>query len=297
MGKNKSGSKLNNYSLAILKGLGYEVVPGNGDEVVKLKDLKTGEYITSESATITDLSNYEWSLTCGRDEIAADLFRGRNGEKIYIDELGCTTICINNQLKIMIKKYRNVEEIDILYDRGRKLRFQYEYNAWLVDYYFNILSVDDYDGYKNKIYDQIDPVVMISHDISSWGEMIDDKISEELDISTCVPKVISELINLRINDRVLSSDNLKKGLEIIDPAITVYVEKFKENWIRIIQLLLDDENHKISAARKRIKTDEEEISDHTLEAIKYKVVMNELEGKVLSKVLPLNSGNSDGSNK
>ena len=129
MGKNKSGSKLNNYSLAILKGLGYEVVPGNGDEVVKLKDLKTGEYISGESATITDLSNYEWSLTCGRDEIAADLFRGRDGEKIYIDECGVTTICINNQLKIMIKKYRDMEEIDILYDRGRKLSFQYEYNG------------------------------------------------------------------------------------------------------------------------------------------------------------------------
>ena len=297
MEKNESGSKLNNYSLAILKGLGYEVVPGNGDEVVKLKDLKTGEYISGESATITDLSNYEWSLTCGRDEIAADLYCGRNGEKIYIDELGCTTICINNQLKIMIKKYRNVEEIDILYDRGRKLRFQYEYNAWLVDYYFNILSVDAYDGYENKIYDQVDPVVMISHDISSWGEMIDDKISEELDISTCVPKVISELINLRINDRGLSSDNLKKGLEIIDPAITVYVEKFKENWIKIIQLLLDEADHGIAAARKRIKTDEEEISDRTLKKINYKVTMNELKGKVLSKVLPLNSGNSDGSNK
>ena len=143
MEKNESGSKLNNYSLAILKGLGYEVVPGNGDEAVKLKDLKTGEYISGESATITDLSNYEWSLTCGRDEIAADLYCGRNGEKIYIDELGCTTICMSDGLKILIHKSDdNCGMIDVIYDGDKQLSFVYNYNIFGRKSYVNEIYVE-----------------------------------------------------------------------------------------------------------------------------------------------------------
>ena len=41
MGKNENNI-LNKYALAILKGLGYEVVPGDGYEgASRLKDLKT----------------------------------------------------------------------------------------------------------------------------------------------------------------------------------------------------------------------------------------------------------------
>lgn len=289
MGKNENNI-LNKYALAILKGLGYEVVPGDGYEGVSgLKDLKTEKCIDSESTTITDLGNYEWSLACGRDEIDADLFRGRNGEKIYIDEFGCTTICMSDGLKILIHKSDdNCGMIDVIYDGDKQLSFKYNYNIFGRESYANEISVERYDN-KGESH----PVVTISHNKSFWGEKT-DKFSYEQPISACVPNVISELINCRIADKNLSSDNLNKGLEIIDPAITSYVEDFRNNWRSILNFIKDEADHGIAASKGIIRREEENISGYTMDKVDCQVAINELDGAGLPKVFLLKNGNPTG---
>ena len=285
MAKNENNI-LNKYALAILKELGYEIVPGDGYEgVSRLKDLKTEKCIDSESTTITDLGNYEWSLACGRDEIDADLYCGRNGEKISIDELGCTTICMSDGLKILIHKSDdNCGMIDVIYDGDKQLSFVYNYNISGRKSYANEIYVERYD---NKGEDH--PVVTISHNMSFWGEKT-DKLSYDQPISTCVPNAIRELINCRIADKNLSSDNLNKGLEIIDPAITSYVEDFRNNWRSILNFIIDESDYGIAASKEIIRREEEKISRDILDKVDCKVAINKLDGKVFS----LTNGNPTG---
>ena len=109
-----------------------------------------------------------------------------------------------------------------------------------------------------------------------------------------MPNAIRELINCRIADKNLSSDNLNKGLEIIEPAITTYVEDFRNNWRSILNFIKDEADHGIAASKGIIRREEENISGYLKDKVDCQVAINELDGAGLPKVFLLKNGNPTG---
>ena len=81
---------ISKFTTAIIDGLGYEVVPGNGIQGVDfLKDKTTGEKLSSEKPQRID--GYETKI-----------FTGKDGEKIYLSETGSMELYFGKDIEFCV---------------------------------------------------------------------------------------------------------------------------------------------------------------------------------------------------
>ena len=270
----------NNYELcetakSILEGIGYQVTFGDGIQgVYGLIDKKTRKLIRKKADTIACCSNYESSSV--DNGIPAEIYFGNYGERIFIGENGTVNILYNNGLKIEINSFQgSYEYITISFGNniGEPQRIIFAYankdDKKIDDPLINLGGI--FVFYNNKFQDFL---VHICHDFTNWCSF-----SEKYEYDEFSSDKVKEIIidGIRSYDGSLfQSENLKKGIEVISPALDVFTSKFVSDWKSSLENRLDEEEKIRDSAKAIISEQEEKISNSFIRTVSAKALLNRI---------------------
>ncbi len=225
--------RIGNHTINILEGLGYEVILGDGLQGVEaLIDKENQEFIPSRMAYCVDIdlciqNPYEWDYG-----VNTHIFKGINDEEIRLEEYGKTTIYYDN-LEICIYN-NNGDTIISIEDKEEKKTLYIKYSG----------SIDVYNK-KDEI-----ASIYTSYDETEWGYFGNYFPVSELTIEN-VKNIIYNKIN-SYNETSYLSERLKKGIEIIAPAIDSFVEYFKKDFDSSLEYRQQVEKQKQKEWEKKI---------------------------------------------
>ena len=206
---------ISKFTTAIIDGLGYEVVPGNGIQGVDfLKDKTTGEKLSSEKPQQID--GYETKI-----------FTGSNGEIIYLSETGSMELYFGKDIEFCVFPDLNVTNTPMIsgFDGGIFVGYRdskYLYRRIASMYYFE----------------------------DAFGDCNYKFIPEE-----CTDDNIIRFIIARMQKYYGGSywnDIFEAMLDVIKPALSLYVEEFRNDWNIYLNNIVQREKEIQNKALKKI---------------------------------------------
>lgn len=196
--------KIEDYTLNILDGLGYEVVLGNGiQNVERLIDKKTKEIIPYQIDSLLDLEACAYFPEACANPVLTNIYKGKNGEEIHLEEFGKTTIYYDN-LDICIQKSDYNEIIISIKDKKEGKNLYVKYVRYI-------------DSTCIKVQTDEDKILKIYNETFTLDELTSDNIKS----------IIIDSIKKYKNSSYFS-ERIKKGIEVIAPAIDTFTEYLKE---------------------------------------------------------------------
>ena len=224
--------KINKYTESILDGLGYDVVRGGGIQgVVGLIDRETGSALPFEIADLVDLTEEEWlnGMADFEPGVKTTIFKGSNGETIYLDEFGHSEIFFDENLSVKISRFDEEHQemnISIDYGEDRKKSVSFLYVGFEESKNsFRSHGIYVIDGHSND-----DRLATISNRGTEWGDYYNRYPVEECTNANIMNQIITGL--RRTKKGYYWDDDLKYGLEVIGPALDLFALDFKNDWIK-----------------------------------------------------------------
>lgn len=234
---------IDNHTINILEGLGYEVVLGSGLQGVEaLIDKENQERIAPRKDYCVDIdlcemNPYEWDYGINKY-----IFQGINDEEIHMEEYGKTTIYYDN-LEICICN-NNGEIIISIEDKKEKKTLYIKYNEYKGGY----LGGGSIYVYTEK--DEIASIYLNHFNETEWGYFENYFPASELTIENVKNIIFNKISNY--NETSYLSEGLKKGIEIITPAIDSFVEYFKRDFDSLLEYIQQVEEQKQEEYEKKI---------------------------------------------
>ena len=233
----------NNQALCILEWLGYMPIyePNLGESrvcgIAGFKDLN-GKTIVREKCERPEFDNLYFS-SINED---ADIYRGNDGERIFIYEYGDVAIEYLDGLRIEIANRTDLDGfIKIMFNdpAGNKAEFVFSIDPTAI--YYGSGSLKDID-----VYDSTNDV-----HIATFSPNISDKwylVSNGDDycpfpINECNTDTILNLIRDKIKEYAFGyyyTDDFEKGLKIIAPALNIFVSNFRASWADCLSIKRQD---------------------------------------------------------
>lgn len=217
---------IGNHTINILEGLGYEVVLGDGLQGVEaLIDKKNQEDTFYQAVYCVDKDRcmeypHEWD--CGINKY---IFKGINDEEIHIEENGKTTIYYDN-LEICICN-DNGKIIISIEDKEEAKKLYIEYIEYKGRYLSGSIEVRTE---KDTIAD-----INQSYNGTEWGYFENYFPASELTIENVKSIIFNKISNYKETSYL--SEGLKKGVEIVTPAIDSFVEYFKRDFDSLLEYM------------------------------------------------------------
>ena len=244
------GKNISEFTDAIIDGLGYEVVPGNGIQGVDfLKDKTTGEKLSSEKPQQID--GYETKIITGKD-----------GEKIYLSETGSMELYFGNDIRFYVFPDLNCPgsvKISIEY-KDKKLFFEYkdkelsfENNNFISNSsMINISNVEIFVGCSNSIY-LYRSIVRMFYFEDSFGNGNDKFIPEECTDDNIIGYIIDRI--QKYDGGSYWNDIFEAMLDVIKPALSLYAEEFRNDWSNFLSNIVSEEKNYQAEENQRIDKD------------------------------------------
>ena len=272
----KDKYRIKDYTVSILDGLGYKVVLGDGIQGVKeLRDKENQELIPCDFAKFIDVnvcSYYPDEWDCG---VATNIYTGKNGEEIYLEEYGKTTIKYNNYgLEINIYKSDGIIIICI-HDKknSKRVYIQYEgYNGEYNEWYRNYIKVNTNEQ----------TVLNIHQKETEWGDYDKDFSVDQLTADNITSIIVDKIKNF--NEGSYLSEGLKKGIEIVAPAIGPLTEYFKSEFISFLKSQKESKKQEQRNIMDMISRYEAMYNDHQERIDLYEKTISSLEQKNSNKL-------------
>ena len=227
----------NNQALCILEWLGYMPIyePNLGESrvcgIAGFKDLN-GKTIVRESCERPEFDNLYFS-SINED---ADIYRGNDGERIFIYEYGDVAIEYLDGLRIEIANRTDLDGfIKIMFNdpAGNKAEFVFSIDPTIdpTAIYYGSGSLKDIDVYDstNEVH-----IATFSPNISNkWYLVSNGDDYCPFSINECNTDTILNLIRDKIKEYAFGyyyTDDFEKGLKIIAPALSIFVSNFRTAW-------------------------------------------------------------------
>ena len=234
---------IGNHTINILEGLGYEVILGSGLQGVEaLIDKENQERIAPRKAYCVDIDLCEMHPYECDYGINKYIFQGINDEEIHMEEYGKTTIYYDN-LEICICN-NNGETIISIEDKKEKKTLYIKYNEYKGGY----LGGGSIYVYTEK--DEIASIYINHFNETEWGYFENYFPASELTIENVKNIIFNKISNY--NETSYLSEELKKGIEIITPAIDSFVEYFKRDFDSLLEYIQQVEEQKQKEYEKKI---------------------------------------------
>lgn len=242
-------NKISECASAIIDGLGYEIISDNGI-IIGFKD--------KESQKVFGRSG---------DDKYFDFYELKDGLKVKLYYRGTVEIVFPNNKSIRITK--NVMEPYVYISIGynitpeKKTHVSIDFSPSSNSKEGDVIGGSDFKGIKHLIR------IYANDDEFKWhcfdGSIYEKKSHEARDLT---PEKIMELLEdcfKNYNDGDDWNDDLKHGLEVINPAINIITAYFKKSWATRL-------NHRIRANTEQYNKNKSDIStaESKIEDIKKK---------------------------
>lgn len=229
---------ISKFTTAIIDGLGYEVVPGNGIQGVDfLKDKTTGEKLSSEKPQRID--GYETKI-----------FTGKDGEKIYLSETGSMKLYFGKDIEFCVFP-------DLNGPASVRISIRYKDKEFSFEYYNSITNTPMISGFDGGIFVGYRDSKYLYRRIASmyyfedaFGDCNYKFIPEE-----CTDDNIIRFIIARMQKYYGGSywnDIFEAMLDVIKPALSLYVEEFRNDWNIYLNNIVQREKEIQNKALKKI---------------------------------------------
>lgn len=232
---------ISEYTYAIIDGLGYEVVPGNGIQGVDfLKDKTTGEKLSSEKPQQID--GYETKI-----------FTGKDGEKIYLSETGSMELYFGNDIRFYVFP-------DLNCPGSVKISIEYKDKVLSFEYYNSVSNTPMIFGGNCGIFVDCRDSKYLSRSIvrmfyfeDSFGNCNDKFIPEECTDDNIIGYIINRI--QKYDGGSYWNDIFEAMLDVIKPALSLYAEEFRNDWSNFLSNIVSEEKNYQAEENQRIDKD------------------------------------------
>ena len=229
---------ISKFTTAIIDGLGYEVVPGNGIQGVDfLKDKTTGEKLSSEKPQRID--GYETKI-----------FTGKDGEKIYLSETGSMELYFGKDIEFCVFPDLNGPGDVIISIRYKDKEFSFEYYNPIT----NTPMISGFDGgifvgYRDSMY-LSRRIASLYYFEDSFGDCNYKFIPEECTDDNIIRFIIDRMQKYYGGSYL--NDIFEAMLDVIKPALSLYAEEFRNGWSNFLSNIADREKNIQKKEQKKI---------------------------------------------
>lgn len=229
---------ISKFAAAIIDGLGYEVVPGNGIQGVDfLKDKTTVEKLSSEKPQQID-------------GLKTKIFTGSNGEKIYLSETGSMELYFGKDIGFCVFPDLNCPGsviISIKY-KDKELSFEY-YNSISSTPLIFGGNGGIFVGCRDSKY-LYRKIVSMFYFEDSFGDCNDEFIPEECTDDNIIRFIIDRI--QKYDGGSYWNDIFEAMLDVIKPALSLYAKEFRNDWSNFLSIITSRENNIQAKEQKKI---------------------------------------------